>query len=90
MKNLVTIILATAISCPLLSPLSYASDKDKIEYENGDVYKGETLNGMRNGKGKLTCADGKVYEGEWVNDEIRYGKLTYKNTGYYEGYFRNM
>ncbi len=70
-------------------PLS-AKGKETVTYPNGDVYKGEVVDGKRVGKGKLTCADGKVYEGEWVNDEIRHGKLTYKNTGHYEGYFRNM
>lgn len=83
----VILLLLTAITDNVL--LS-AKGKETINYANGDVYKGEVVNGLRHGQGKLKCADGKVYEGEWVNDEIRHGKLTYKNTGYYEGYFRNM
>lgn len=64
--------------------------KTTIDYPNGDHYKGETINGKRIGKGKLTCADGKVYEGIWVDDDLRHGKLTYKKTGHYEGFFRNL
>ncbi len=90
-KSRILAALLLAIIATAYLPLpTLAKHKEIIEYANGDVYTGETLNGMRHGKGKLKCKDGKTYEGDWINDDIRYGKLTYKNTGYYEGYFRNM
>eukprot|EP00602_Paraphysomonas_sp_CaronLab_P007983 CAMPEP_0185034708 /NCGR_PEP_ID=MMETSP1103-20130426/24814_1 /TAXON_ID=36769 /ORGANISM="Paraphysomonas bandaiensis, Strain Caron Lab Isolate" /LENGTH=656 /DNA_ID=CAMNT_0027571469 /DNA_START=198 /DNA_END=2168 /DNA_ORIENTATION=+ len=45
-----------------------------IEYSNGDVYDGEVIpatedkEAVRQGRGKMTFADGTVYEGEWVED----------------------
>lgn len=90
-KSRVLVSMLLPIIAMSLLPLTIsAKHTEIIEYANGDIYKGETLNGMRYGKGKLTCKDGTTYEGEWINDDIRHGKLTYKNTGYYEGYFRNM
>ena len=39
---------------------------DRIEFDNGDVYEGEMVNGLRHGKGKYTWANGDFYEGEWA------------------------
>ena len=39
---------------------------ERFEYDGGDVYEGETVNGLRHGKGKYTWASGTVYEGDWV------------------------
>ena len=39
---------------------------ERFEYDGGDVYEGETANGLRHGKGKYTWASGTVYEGDWV------------------------
>jgi len=36
---------------------------------NGDVYKGEWKNDLKNGKGLLTYSNGDTYEGDWLNDE---------------------
>lgn len=38
---------------------------DKIELENGIVYEGEWLNGMRHGQGTQIWVDGSRYVGEW-------------------------
>lgn len=85
------ILLLLCAVCPGITDAKKKGvKKTTIEYANGDKYKGETLNGKRSGNGKLTCADGRVFEGEWVNDDLRYGKLTYKSTGHYEGFFRNL
>jgi len=37
---------------------------EKLTFANGDVYEGETEDGIPHGKGKMTYADGKVEEGE--------------------------
>lgn len=89
--------LLLALCLVFILPWQYASArsgsghrKQKIEYPNGDVYKGETKNGLRSGHGTLKCADGRVFEGSWVDDDLREGKLTYKTMGTYEGFFRNL
>ena len=53
----------------------------RVEYDGGDVYEGEILNGKRTGKGKYTWADGDTYEGDWKDGKrcgrgklIQYGK----------------
>lgn len=38
---------------------------DKIELENGIIYEGEWLNGMRHGQGTQIWVDGSRYVGEW-------------------------
>lgn len=90
---LIAAAIPTHYHCNAFAYPAAKHDKQKKhteKYTNGDVYTGGWRNGMRNGNGKLKCADGRIFEGEWVNDDLRYGKLTYKNTGYYEGYFRNL
>mmetsp|Transcript_36758 Transcript_36758/g.32975 ORF Transcript_36758/g.32975 Transcript_36758/m.32975 type:complete len:254 (+) Transcript_36758:1225-1986(+) len=43
--------------------------KNVEEYaEDGTVYKGDKINGLRQGKGTFTYPDGTVYEGEWQTD----------------------
>lgn len=37
----------------------------RVEYDGGDVYEGEILNGKRHGHGTYTWADGDTYEGDW-------------------------
>lgn len=45
----------------------------------GHKYEGETLNGMKHGKGKLLFEDGAFYEGEFENDAINgHGVLYYR------------
>lgn len=59
----------------------------KFTYKNGDVYEGEWLMGVREGKGKMTYSDG-YYEGDWKKG-VREGKgVDSFNNGYkYEGEF---
>ncbi len=54
---------------------SYASESvkpaagakiERMEYDGGDFYEGEIVDGYRHGKGKYTWADGSEYEGDWV------------------------
>ena len=53
----------------------------KYIYENGDYYKGEWKNYLRNGKGKLFNKNGKIeYIGDWVNDKREgFGISHYEN-----------
>lgn len=53
----------------------------RVEYDGGDVYEGEILNGKRHGRGTYTWADGDTYEGDWMDGKrcgrgklIQYGK----------------
>lgn len=53
----------------------------RVEYDGGDVYEGEILNGKRHGRGTYTWANGDTYEGEWKNGKrcgrgklVEYGK----------------
>ena len=39
---------------------------ERMEYDGGDFYEGEIVDGYRHGKGKYTWADGSEYEGDWV------------------------
>jgi hypothetical protein len=72
-----------------------AATKDKLPEDMSfrtkvdGLYKGEMLDGKKNGHGTFTHAE-YTYEGEWVNDQ-RHGKgvLSYTNGKVYEGEFRN-
>jgi hypothetical protein len=46
-------------------------------FENGDIYEGEWLNGMRHGQGKYTSVNKHVYSGQYVRDQ-RHGYGTYR------------
>ena len=71
--------------------------KDKITnnfvefYENGDYYVGQSLKGIKHGKGKIYYSDGNIkYEGEFVNGKKEgRGKLIFVNGEYYIGQFSN-
>ena len=39
-------------------------------HSNNDKYKGEWLNDMRNGYGKIYLNTSDIYKGEWLNDLI--------------------
>ena len=44
---------------------------------DGSIYKGQWLNGLRDGYGEIFYNDGSVYEGEWRNDKANgKGKMT--------------
>lgn len=63
-------------------------DDQILKYPNGSEYRGQTLNGKRNGKGIFTYPEQSItYEGEWKNDLFHgEGKLT--DNGYtYKGQF---
>ena len=79
---------------------SYSKDKKDIDYEL--IFKGEYLNGKRNGKGKKYYkenknGDGLKFEGEYLNGKKwngkgydMYGELAYEiknGSGYVKKYF---
>ena len=57
-------------------------------YEEGGMYEGQWLAGVRHGQGKNTSATGNVYEGEYVKDQRHgHGKYTFADGEAYEGEF---
>ena len=48
----------------------FMSEGKKI-FTNGDIYEGEFLNGIPNGKGKMTYANGKVKKGKWKFGQLK-------------------
>lgn len=68
--------------------LPYA--RGEIKYPNGDIYRGELVNGQRHGKGEYIFACGGCCKGEWVNDKMNgEGILVFQNNDRYEGQFRD-
>jgi len=60
--------------------------ENRLEYTNGDVYVGETVETVRHGVGTHTCSTGDVYEGGWKDDKRHgHGKITYVSGLMYEG-----
>ena len=41
-----------------------------MTWTNGNVYEGEWKDGLRDGYGKHTAADGTVHEGTWKEDKF--------------------
>lgn len=64
------------------------SVNNKKYYENGDIYVGNLVNGVRSGFGTLYINDGGKYEGYWKNDKYNgNGFLLMKDGSFYEGNF---
>ncbi len=62
----------------------------EIKAEDGGVYKGECLNGVRDGHGVYTWPSGNKYDGQWKNGkQDGLGKLVYNNGAVYTGEFQN-
>lgn len=60
-------------------------------YENGDIYEGDFLDGIREGRGTYRYDKaGHKYEGEWKeNVKQGIGKMLYNGVGEYHGYWEN-
>ena len=83
-----TLTIGTTTATP--KPSSSTPVKEKKTFGSGNVYEGETLNGVPHGKGKKTFADGSHYEGDFVNGTpTGKGKATYPDGTVYEGNFVN-
>lgn len=65
--------------------------RDAVTMPNGDVYTGEWLGNVRQGRGvQLVKEDGSKYEGTFFNDQYcGHGKYTYVDGDVYEGSWRN-
>lgn len=62
---------------------------DTINYENGNIYKGEIVNGKRSGFGELICNENEKYEGLWKDDLMHgIGKYIYSDGTVYTGEFK--
>lgn len=60
------------------------------EYVNGDIYKGQFMNGKSHGKGMLMYRNGDTYDGEWKSGERSgFGVLKYASGAIYIGSFEN-
>lgn len=53
--------------------------KGKMQYDDGALYEGDFVNGLREGNGAYTYPYGDVYSGEWKNDKFE-GSAFYKST----------
>lgn len=63
---------------------------ERIEYESGDVYEGNTVNGKPSGSGKYIYRRGEILEGTFENGiPVGIGKITFPNGDIFEGSFTN-
>jgi len=61
-----------------------------VNYDGGDVYKGNSLNGVRNGLGTYIWSDGQKYVGNWSNGKRDgSGTMYYVNGDKYIGEYKN-
>jgi hypothetical protein len=61
-----------------------------LDYSNGEKYRGEIVDGLRNGFGTYFYHNGERYEGNWFkNVKLGRGTFFYKNGGVYEGFWNN-
>ena len=65
--------------------------KAQASYPNGDIYEGDFLDGIREGRGKYFYAsNGDKYDGEWRNNlKHGIGQMIYAGKGEYKGYWEN-
>lgn len=62
--------------------------KDRLVFENGDVYVGAIQNYLPNGQGVLTTAGGEICEANFVNGKAEgYGRYIFADGDFYEGLF---
>lgn len=60
----------------------------KAEYDDGDVYVGEHMDGKRHGRGVYKWSDGATFEGVWIRGEREEGTQINPDGSKYEGAFR--
>ena len=60
--------------------------KEPVTLDNGAVYTGEWMNGVRDGHGDQVWSDDTKYEGEWANGKANgKGKFLHANGDIYDG-----
>jgi hypothetical protein len=58
--------------------------------DDENLYKGEMVNGERNGKGEMIYENGDIYNGNWINDERNgHGTMNYAYGDRYDGNWEN-
>ncbi|RDY22672.1 hypothetical protein CHF27_012245, partial [Romboutsia maritimum] len=69
----------------------YKLDGEKTcRYDNGDIYKGEFIDGKKSGFGICIFANKERYEGLWKDDKMHsVGKYTFSDGGIYSGDFKD-
>lgn len=61
-------------------------NSNQINFDNGNIYVGDVLNGKMHGKGTYTWSSGDIYIGDFANNEMTgFGKLIYSDKSIYEG-----
>jgi hypothetical protein len=55
-----------------------------VTYANGDVYEGEVVNGVTQGKGILQLRDGRCYEGDIIEGKLHGEGRFYVKNGTYQ------
>ncbi len=64
--------------------------EDTVRYPNGDIYKGQIKNGLREGLGTCYFYNKDMYEGIWKNDKMEcVGKYVFADKSFYSGDFKN-
>ena len=65
--------------------------KGTAYYPTGDIYEGDFLDGIREGRGKYSYGSNQdKYDGEWKqNLKHGIGKMIYNGKGEYNGYWEN-
>ena len=59
-------------------------------YKDNSIYKGEVINGVKEGYGELKFEDGTIYKGKFKNDKFNgKGEIIFSNGRKYEGDFKN-
>jgi len=62
----------------------------KMTYQDGSIYGGSWVDGMRHGRGKCIFVDGSQYEGDFREGNFHgHGKMTWNDGGWYIGNWSN-
>ena len=62
----------------------------QMTYQDGSIYGGSWVDGMRHGRGKCIFVDGSQYEGEFREGNFHgHGKMTWNDGGWYVGNWSN-
>ena len=70
--------------------ISMRKEFTECKYENGDSYKGETIDTKRSGRGEYIWSNGQKYIGDFFDDKINgSGTLYYTNGNTYKGQWKD-
>ncbi|HAX83597.1 MAG TPA: hypothetical protein DCY15_03700, partial [Ruminococcaceae bacterium] len=70
----------------LKDPIGNYTGKGKYTFTDGEIYKGDFVDGKRTGRGKLEFSNGDIYEGDFVDGKcVGKGKYIWANGNVYEG-----